>query len=159
MKASSLFLLVILVACNNSSDVPERAHPVDRTNVEPPKRDTNRLEVPADTAAKGQGAASPQAHASNRFNDGQVKKAAGNRFRGTGKARVFEARFDWAVQHNGQPLATGFESTDAGAPAWRNFAFALPGVKAGAATPRPLVLFESGAKDGGRQHQPVVPFS
>ena len=112
-----------------------------------------------DAAEPSASAASDAAeiYSNERFREVNVQKIDSNRFVIQGKAQIFEANFGWVVEDGHHELKKGFEMTDAGAPAWGNFMFPLKVEK-----PRPnstltLVLYESSAKDGSRQHELVIP--
>ena len=80
-----------------------------------------------------------------------------NKFEVNGKAQVFEAAFSWVVEDGHNELKTGHEMTDAGAPAWGNFKFAVDAEKKDEYSTLTLILFEVSAKDGSRQYELAIP--
>lgn len=96
-------------------------------------------------------------YANERFKDVRAVRVAGNEFKITGKAQVFEAAFSWVIEDGHNELQQGHETTDAGAPEWGNFDFTVNAVKQTPNSTLHLVLFEASAKDGSRQHQLPIP--
>ncbi|HSN48136.1 MAG TPA: Gmad2 immunoglobulin-like domain-containing protein [Flavobacterium sp.] len=96
-------------------------------------------------------------YSNQRFREVQVEKLADNQFRVRGQGQIFEASFNWVVEDGHYELAEGFETTDAGAPEWGNFDFTLDIPKKDANSTLTLILYESSAKDGSRQHELPVP--
>ena len=92
-----------------------------------------------------------------RFKDVMVKRLGQNKYEVNGKAQVFEAAFSWVVEDGHNELKTGHEMTDAGAPAWGNFKFAVDAEKKDEYSTLTLILFEVSAKDGSRQYELAIP--
>ena len=92
-----------------------------------------------------------------RFREVTVEKIAENKFRVKGEAQIFEANFSWMVEDGHNELKSGFEQTDAGAPAWGKFDFTFEVSKSDKNTSLTLVLFETSAEDGSPQHQLPIP--
>ena len=92
-----------------------------------------------------------------RFKDVMVKRLGPNKYEVNGKAQVFEAAFSWVVEDGHNELKTGHEMTDAGAPAWGNFKFAVDAEKKDEYSTLTLILFEVSAKDGSRQYELAIP--
>lgn len=92
-----------------------------------------------------------------RFQNVLVRKTDDSTFEVTGKAQVFEAAFSWVVEDGHRELKQGHQMTDAGAPSWGNFSFQLTAAKKDPNTVLHLILFESSAKDGSRQHELPIP--
>ncbi|PDO09770.1 MAG: hypothetical protein BLM47_10830 [Candidatus Reconcilbacillus cellulovorans] len=82
--------------------------------------------------------------------------AVGSSFVVRGKARVFEATFNWELEDGHNLLASGHEMTDAGAPGWGNFAFQVRYEQPTNAH-LGLILFVHSAKDGSRDHELILP--
>jgi hypothetical protein len=60
------------------------------------------------------------------------------------------------IEDGHDEVRAGFQTTDAGAPEWGNFDFTIA-VQKNENSKLTLVLFESSAKDGSRQHElPIV---
>jgi len=57
------------------------------------------------------------------------------------------------VEDGHDELKKGFEMTDAGAPEWGNFIFTINVAKKRPNSTLHLIIFESSAKDGSRQHE------
>jgi hypothetical protein len=57
------------------------------------------------------------------------------------------------VEDGHNELKKGFESTDAGAPAWGDFSFTVEAEKERPNSTLHLVLFATSAKDGSRGHE------
>lgn len=86
-----------------------------------------------------------------------VERVGGNAFRVRGAAQIFEASFGWVVEDGHNELASGHEMTSAGAPEWGQFDFTVTAEKQNDNSTLHLILFESSAKDGSRQHQLPIP--
>lgn len=92
-----------------------------------------------------------------RFKGVTVKKLSENAFMVEGQGQIFEANFGWVVEDGHNELKKGFETTDAGAPEWGKFKFVVEAKKERVNSTLMLVLFETSAKDGSRQHElPIV---
>ena len=52
-----------------------------------------------------------------------------------------------------EELKKGYQMTDAGAPEWGKFEFAITAQKKRTNSTLTLILFETSAKDGSRQHE------
>jgi hypothetical protein len=73
-----------------------------------------------------------------------------------GKARVFEASFQYRLEDGHNVLAEGFTMADEGAPGWGKFKFEI--TYEGATSPSAvLVIYEASAKDGTPQHELFIP--
>lgn len=104
------------------------------------------------------GDSSPGKTFSNRrFRDVTVQRVGDNEFRISGEGQIFEANFGWVVEDGHNELKKGFEMTDAGAPAWGKFSFTIEVEKQRPNSTLTLVLYESSAKDGSRQHELPMP--
>lgn len=101
--------------------------------------------------------AESKVYSNTRFRNVTVEKVGAHRFIVHGEAQIFEANFGWVVEDGLRELKKGFELTDAGAPEWGQFKFAIEVEKQRPNSTLTLVLFESSAKDGSRQYElPVV---
>ena len=140
-------MVVALFACN---DPAKEAAPVTVPD---------SLNRAADTAsitkirADAQGNTSARQYQNTRFREVTVQKLTENSFRVQGKGQIFEAGFGWVLHDGQKELSKGYQMTDAGAPEWGKFDFTVKVEK-----PRPdatleLILFETSAKDGSRQHE------
>ncbi len=92
-----------------------------------------------------------------RFRNVFVKKVDDSTFNISGKAQVFEATLSWVVEDGHNQLKKGFTTADHGAPEWGNFSFDVTVAKRDPNSVLHLILFESSAKDGRRQHELPVP--
>ena len=92
-----------------------------------------------------------------RFQNVYVEKLGDSTFNISGKAQVFEATLNWVVEDGHNELKKGFATADHGAPAWGNFSFEVTVAKQDPNSVLHLILFESSAKDGSRQHELPVP--
>lgn len=73
-----------------------------------------------------------------------------------GKARVFEASFQYRLEDGHNVLAEGHVMASKGAPEWGDFKFEIH--YSGATSPHAvLVLFEGSPKDGSPQHELSIP--
>lgn len=92
-----------------------------------------------------------------RFKNVTVKRTGDHTFLIKGKAQIFEANFGWVIEDGHNELYQGHEMTDAGAPEWGNFSFTVNAKKKKSNSTLHIILFESSAKDGSRQHElPVL---
>lgn len=89
----------------------------------------------------------------DRFKDVTAKPLGDNKFMIQGKAQVFEANISWVIEDGHDELKQGYVMTDAGAPDWGNFSFTVEAIKNRENSSLLLILFESSAKDGSRQHE------
>lgn len=101
----------------------------------------------------------PKQYSNERFKEVTVKRINENKFRVRGKGQIFEANFNWIIEDGHDELKKGFQMTDAGAPEWGKFNFTITVQKRRENSELTLVLFESSAKDGSRQHElPIILF-
>ena len=141
MKTFSLSVLVLffLSACSREGGNTETR--LDSAGVEEVKEE-----------ARGD-----KKYSNARFRNVTVEKAGANRFVVSGQGQIFEANFGWVVEDGHRELKSGFEMTDAGAPAWGNFEFVIQVKKQRPNSTLTMILYESSAKDGSRQHELAVP--
>lgn len=100
---------------------------------------------------------SPKVYANDRFRNVTVEQTAENTFRITGEGQIFEANFGWVIEDGHYELQKGHTMTDAGAPEWGAFDFTVKAPKKDPNTTLMLIIFESSAKDGSRQHELPIP--
>lgn len=146
MKRILLFsILLLFSACEKKEST---AKPVEilktRDSVPMPK------ETPSETVILTK-------HSNQRFREVTIEKLADDKFRVKGQGQIFEASFSWVVEDGHYELAEGFATTDAGAPEWGNFDFTLDVPKKDTNSTLTLILYESSAKDGSRQHELLIP--
>lgn len=142
MKRIILFSIIVLFsACNKKESVGE---PVEILKT----RDT----VQVTEEVQPEAAVSPE-YSNQRFREVTIQKLADDKYRVKGQGQIFEASFSWIIEDGHYELAEGFETTDAGAPEWGKFDFTLDLPKKDANSTLTLILFESSAKDGSRQHE------
>ena len=149
MKTSFFLLLLFIIACDTRVS----------TTVETEKQDTIAIDATddpkqdIDTVTTGVG----KVYSNDRFRDVTVTKTGENTFQITGKGQIFEANFGWVIEDGHDELQSGHHMTDAGAPEWGNFSFSVTAPKRDPNTTLHLILFESSAEDGSRQHElPVL---
>ena len=151
MRICIILIALLFVGCNSSTpsdEYKDAKEPIKisedtilQENKEPSTSDTLENEV----------------YSNQRFRDVSIKKLEDNKYRIQGEAQIFEANFGWVVEDGHQELAEGHEMTDAGAPAWGSFDFIIEVEKERENSMLSLILFESSAKDGSRQHELIVP--
>jgi hypothetical protein len=95
----------------------------------------------------------PSIYFNERFKDVIVRQLGANKFLIHGRAQVFEANISWVIEDGHDELKQGHVTTDAGAPEWGNFSFTVEAIKNRENSSLLLILFESSAKDGSRQHE------
>ena len=142
MKRIFLFLIIVLFSCCNKKESTVEAVENLKTS------DT----VQVKKEAQAEPAISIE-YSNERFRAVTVQKVDDATFRVKGQGQIFEASFSWVVEDGHYELAEGFETTDAGAPEWGNFDFILAVPKKDTNSTLTLILFETSAKDGSRQHE------
>lgn len=95
----------------------------------------------------------PKTYSNKRFKDVTVQKTGENTYQIEGMAQIFEANFGWVVEDGHMELKKGNQMTDAGAPEWGNFKFSVDVKKLRPNSHMTMILFETSAKDGSRQHE------
>lgn len=142
MNRLYLFLVIVVVGCNTRPQQNDSIVPQDSIVT---KKDSTTS------------APLPKSYSNERFKDVVVEKTGDHSFVVSGKGQIFEASFSWVVEDGHNELLKGFEMTDAGAPEWGNFKFDLSVQKERENSTLTLILFESSAMDGSRQHElPLV---
>ena len=141
MKYMLLAISIILFSCNSHE---QREASNNNDTIINTKTSDNIIET-------------PKTFSNERFKEVTVERLGGDTFRISGKAQIFEANFGWVIEDGHNELQQGHEMTDAGAPEWGNFNFTVTAEKKNPNSTLHLILFESSAKDGSRQHElPVL---
>lgn len=146
----SFYIVIILSSCGTRE---ERSQTIDKPDSFNSDDTTSQLQDDDHTDLP----LTPKAYSNERFSEVTVRKNEGNTFTVSGKGQLFEASFGWVVEDGHNELMKGFESTDAGAPEWGDFEFSVDVQKQRSNTTLTLVLFETSAKDGSRQHELAIP--
>lgn len=92
-----------------------------------------------------------------RFREVRVRRLNTELFEISGEAQVFEANFNWTLEDGHRVLKQGHETTSAGAPEFGEFNFRMIAAKRDSNSTLHLILFESSAKNGKRQHELPIP--
>nr|WP_294924488.1 Gmad2 immunoglobulin-like domain-containing protein [uncultured Flavobacterium sp.] len=143
MKWIIIFLIILFVSCNKESKT------IPKIKDKFPDKDTVNTSLP-DTITE-------KKYSNERFREVTVEKIDANKYRVKGEAQIFEANFSWVIEDGHNELKSGFEQTDAGAPAWGKFDFSFEVLKSNRETTLTLILFETSAEDGSPQHQLPIP--
>lgn len=148
MKYQILLILILPLACTSRVSDTEHIDQSDTTIVATPVDSTGKIST--DTI-------SAKVYGNQRFRNVRVTRQSDSTFLVTGQGQIFEANFGWVIEDGHNELSTGHQMTDAGAPEWGDFSFTVNAVKTNPNTTLHLVLFETSAKDGSRQHElPVL---
>lgn len=146
MKIFYILIALLLAAC--SENAPANETPTDKEPV---------TVKPEDSVVVDEPVAQLKTYSNKRFKDVTVEKTGEHTFLITGKGQIFEANFGWVVEDGHYELKKGFEMTDAGAPEWGNFSFTIDVSKKQENSTLHLILFETSAMDGSRQHElPII---
>lgn len=158
MKKLACFVFVIaLVSCNetpgdkvgDTRNDTARPTPAETTEVNDSPKETPPPVIKDSSRAK--------IYSNKRFRNVTVEKTGNNKYKIEGEGQIFEANFGWVVEDGHNELLKGHQMTDAGAPEWGKFSFTIEVKKERPNSTLTLVLFESSAKDGSRQHElPIV---
>jgi len=101
----------------------------------------------------------PKTYSNKRFKNVTVERIGKDKFLVRGQGQIFEANFSWIVEDGHEELKKGSQMTDAGAPEWGKFEFAINVQKKRKNSTLTLILFESSPKDGSRQYElPITLF-
>jgi Immunoglobulin-like domain of bacterial spore germination len=150
MRLTVLATLIILGSCNakkesgaiTNTDSLNSTHATTKPEPKPAPKDT----LPA-----------LKVYANKRFKDVVVERIGKDSFLVHGQGQIFEANFNWVLEDGHEELKKGFQMTDAGAPEWGKFKFIVHAPKKRTNSTITLVLFETSAMDGSRQHElPIV---
>jgi hypothetical protein len=148
MKYTYLFFILLLASCNTNENKQQNstAEFVDSLSlneqlVEDSVINTRPLKK----------------YANKRFKDVTVEKVGKDSFQIQGQGQIFEASFNWVIEDGHNELKSGFETTDVGAPEWGNFSFIIAAPEKNDYSTLMLLLYETSAEDGSRQHElPLV---
>ncbi len=143
-----LFLVIILASCKSNDTQTSTDTANDSLIVE--KGETTPKILVKDTIQS-------KVFSNARFKDVTVEKTGENIYQIKGKGQIFEASFSWVVEDGHNEIKKGFSTTDAGAPEWGDFNFYVDVKKQRENSTLTLILFESSAKDGSRQHELSIP--
>ncbi len=149
MKKIYTLIVICLFACNDNID---RTKSIKQPNIQEQVNDT----VEKADIENSEGASSEKSYSNERFRNVTVEKTGAHTFSIQGEAQIFEANFGWIIEDGHNELKKGFEMTDAGAPEWGKFKFSVTAEKQRPNSTLMLVLFETSAKDGSRQHELVI---
>lgn len=149
MRIICMFIISCLLSCNrNTKDIKTDSVSVPQENKIDSSQTVNEKQIDSLPVA---------GYSNARFKGVTVKKVGENAFMVEGQGQIFEANFGWVVEDGHNELAKGFEMTDAGAPEWGKFKFEIEVEKQRPDSTLMLILFETSAKDGSRQHElPIV---
>jgi len=140
-------LAIVLYACGGKSGETESTVP-----------DSSAFQPDASSHPDREPTDDPTIVNSNeRFRDVRIEAVGQDRYRVTGEARVFEATVDWVVEDGHRELKKGFTTAERGAPEWGAFDFIVEVRKDQPNSTLLLILFETSAKDGTRQHELPLP--
>lgn len=144
MRYSFLLSILMFVACN-SNERADTATAVESTANNPDTVQVTKEPEPEPPVLK--------TYSNDRFRDVTVERIGQDSFVVRGQGQIFEANFGWVVEDGHHQLKDSFHMTDAGAPDWGNFEFGFEVQKVRKNSTLMLILFESSAKDGSRQHE------
>ncbi len=145
MKRTVLICRITLAAGNNNQ------HESSTTTADTAKTG------PETTQVKKEPKPPAKTYSNDRFRNVTVERIGDNEFLIRGECQIFEATLSWVVEDGHQELKKGFQTADAGAPAWGKFEFKINVEKTRENSTLTLVLFEISAKDGSRQHELPIP--
>lgn len=149
MKYIYIVPILLLLACNGNEK-----------KTEVPQPETTEQEEEKAGEGKEAGDAFPaegKTYSNKRFRDVTLDRKDENTFRVEGKAQLFEGTYSWVIEDGHRELKEGYGTTSAGAPQWGTFSFTVEAEKVDPQTVLHLILFESSAKDGSRQHELSIP--
>jgi hypothetical protein len=146
MKHIYIFVLMALAGCQQKEKSTNTAYS-DST-----KNKTDSI-IDVSDATKQDTVSLSKTYANARFKNVTVEKVGANEFIIQGKGQIFEANFGWAIEDGHEELKKGHHMTDAGAPEWGSFKFKIEVQKKRPNSTLTLILFESSAMDGSRQHE------
>ncbi len=150
MKFTILLSVLFFLACNANE---ERTTITKTDTIE--SNTTTPVVIPEEKQKDSLPA--PKTYSNKRFKDVSVERVGKDSFFIRGQGQIFEANFNWVVEDGHEELQKGFQMTDAGAPEWGKFEFSIHAQKKRENSTLTLILFESSAKDGSRQHElPIV---
>ncbi len=144
MRSIVLFSLLLLMACSKSES--KRTTIVEDTLKTTPET----LQIPKEVEPH---TPLPKTYSNQRFRDVTMERVGDDKFILRGQGQIFEASFSWIVEDGHEELMKGFQMTDAGAPEWGKFEFAITVQRKRMNSTLTLILFESSPKDGSRQYE------
>jgi hypothetical protein len=160
MNLKPILIAVFAIACSSNAE-NEKINKQD--SIAQKTREVKNGSIPVkgiDTIGPGEKdnqSSELKIYANARFKEVMVEKIGQGKFRITGNGQLFEAAFSWVVEDGHDELYKGFETTDAGGPAWGNFNFTVTALKKRPNSTLHIILFEASAKDGSRQHELIIP--
>jgi len=111
-----------------------------------------------DSSVEKKNPGKPDVYSNKRFRNVTVTLNSSGDYVVQGEGQIFEANFNWMIVDNEKELKKGYAMTDAGAPEWGSFRFTVRSVnKINPEKKLQLILYESSAKDGSRQHELEIP--
>ncbi len=134
MKPYLLLFLFLAISCKKESEQEPQSAPASQEQIQ---EEAPVLKSPLEN---------------ERFRSVTVAKLENDSVAVSGEARVFEANFGWVIEDGHNEIASGSKTTTAGAPAWGEFHLTVSSKKQRPNSTLTLILFESSAKDGSRQH-------
>lgn len=146
MKYTFLLSLLLLFACKNRDQMKTTE---SDTSISTPDTVQEVREVEQEVSTF-------KTYANERFKDVYVEKVGQDSFLVRGQGQIFEANFNWVVEDGHNELKKGFHMTDVGAPEWGKFELPISVQKKQSNSTLILILFESSAKDGSRQHELLI---
>ena len=136
-----IILVLLLASCNQTNK------PLVNPDVEKPANDSVKPIAPAEQET------ARRTYSNQRFRNVTVERIADNEIRVKGEGQIFEASFNWIIEDGHNELKKGYQMTDAGAPEWGKFDFTTQTPEKPQNGALTLILFETSAKDGSRQHE------
>ncbi len=149
MKYLYLFTIVLFLGCNGNEKKNEAADP--ETTGQEEKKNVEKKETGDVFLSEG------ETYSNDRFREVTVERKDDHTFLVEGKAQLFEGTYNWVIEDGHRELKEGYGTTSAGAPDWGKFSFTVEAEKKEPNTVLHLILFESSAKDGSRQHELMIP--
>jgi len=146
MKYTLLLSLMFLFVCKNK----------DQMKTTESDTSISTLDMVQDIKEVENATPTFKTYANERFKDVYVEKIGQDSFLVRGQGQIFEANFNWVVEDGHDELKKGYHMTDAGAPEWGKFELPIHIQKERSHSTLMLILFESSAKDGSRQHQLLI---
>ena len=164
MRKTLIAIALLTLGCTEAS---QKVETQKEETVEAAYADTSMRQAPdtysvapkqtEDSGARTALSGSKAEYANQRFKEVTIEKLGAGKFRISGKGQIFEASFGWVVEDGHNELKKGHEMTDAGAPEWGNFKFTIDIEKERPNSKLHIILFETSAKDGSRQHELPIP--
>lgn len=142
----SILFILFLFSCKQSAD-----------NYQEKSKDITEVDTPGvniDPALPYPD--SSEIHSNLRFRNVTVKNINHQTIKVKGEAQIFEANLSWVIEDGHNELKSGFHTTSAGAPEWGKFEFDIDLPPHQPNTSQHLILFESSAEDGSRQHELII---